>query len=114
MPVCISPITNDWLLSVQLLPSDRKCSKIIKVTKEISIAELLIQRLIHIHKLKKSSPSENFNKCEEDFMKLLYNDIIEKKPNYKEKNHELWIAFGKWLGFKEPIKRRQVKRYIRN
>ena len=61
------------------------------------------------------------------FIKLLKSDIINKSiyedlqsnntissPSTNNLNTKLWINFGKWLGFKEPITRRDVRRHLKN
>ena len=47
-------------------------------------------------------------------------NIIKSKTNENDessiddKNDRLWVAFGKFLGFEEPIKRREVRRHLKN
>jgi hypothetical protein len=48
----------------------------------------------------------------ENFIDLLYTDII-KKSESDLNTSELWITFGKWLGFENPT-RRVVRRHNKN
>jgi len=102
----INYIEKEWK-SIELCPSDHKCSKEIKIKKEISTEELLIETLIHEAKLNNDN---TFNEIKEKFIKLIYTDIINKlKSNL---NTSLWIEFGRWLEFKKS-KRRIVRKHIK-
>ena len=86
-----------------------------KIKKEISteelLIEMLIEKLIREAKLNNGTKASDDNTTLDDFIDLLYTDIINKSKS--DLNTELWIAFGKWLGFKKPT-RRVVRNHIKN
>lgn len=55
-----------------------------------------------------------------DFLGLLETDVINASKNNNttdstcDEDKEQWIAFGRFLNFKEPIKRREVRRHLKN
>jgi hypothetical protein len=54
----------------------------------------------------------------EKYFSLIHADIIgevnESDVTDKNNKHErLWISFGRWLSFKEPIKREQIRQHLR-
>ena len=46
---------------------------------------------------------------------MIDTNIINKADDIdSNKNKDLWIALGKWLGFEGPIKRKEVRRHVKN
>ena len=101
-------------ISIPLHPSDRKSSKETKTQQGISTKELLIETLIREARTV-SDTYLNLIEIPLDFLALLETDIINTPNNdnttsvstYNENNKQ-WVAFGRFLGFEEPIKRRDV------
>ena len=101
----INYIENEWS-SLPLCASDRISSKEIKTQQNISTCDLLIETLI-----RESNKDDNFNSSEVPlkFLTLIDTNIINKADDIdSNKNKDLWIALGKWLGFEGPIKRKEV------
>ncbi|CAG8836446.1 5547_t:CDS:1, partial [Racocetra persica] len=105
---------NMWT-SISLCPSDRISSKQIKTQENISVNDLLVETLIREAKLSNLfEPTEVPLK----FLTLVETCIIRKEREAElsttSTNNLLWIDFGRWLGFKEPIKRRHVRRRLKH
>ena len=106
-------------MSVPLCARDRVPSKIPKTQKDdVSTRDLLIETLI-----RESHTDDNFVNWSDiplNFLTLVDMDIIKNKTNENDessiddKNDRLWVAFGRFLGFKDPIKRREVRRHLKN
>jgi hypothetical protein len=108
-------LEDEWK-SVPLSPLDCiQTSKISNKTKhEITALDLLVETLIREAKLAKNNNThEQLFEIPNDFLLLVNSDIINSNATLSKSNKRLWVRFGKWLGFKGNIKRRQVRQHIR-
>lgn len=101
-----------WI-STSLCFTDSKTSK--KVQQSISIRDLLIEFLLEKRKSRKNS-FESI-KIPSNFLSLIDTEIISPSPIINKSTSKcLWIAFGKWLGFKindKPFKKKQIQHHIK-
>ena len=94
-------IEKEWS-SIPLCPACRIPSKTPPVLQKISTEDLLIESLF------RKLNSNSFDEILSQFRELL-KDIIKSTDSVEStENTKLWIAFGHWLGFKNPITKRNV------
>jgi hypothetical protein len=103
----INYIENEWS-SIPLCASDRISSNEVKTKYDITTRDLLIETLIREARLNNASVLEIPLK----FLTLIETDIINK-VELADKKRQLWIDLGRWLGSKEPIRRRNVREHLR-
>ncbi len=77
----------------------------------MSTRDLLIETLIREAKITKKNNVET--EIPPDFLTLVDSDIIDSSGTSSKSNKSIWVAFGKWLGFKGIIKKKQVRQHIR-
>jgi len=126
-------VDEEWI-SVPLRPSDCISTAKDKFQHEVTTQDLLVETLIREAQKEKNDSDELYKLSEipQDFVELVNSDIIssesdsevdseldveldsELAPELAPKlNKNLWIAFGRWLGFKGQFKRRQVRQHLR-
>jgi hypothetical protein len=93
-------------------------SRCTKIVEEISTRDLLTETLIREARITgdvevSNVPTNFFKLVDEDIIKMGKHDA-DLSHNGKEKNKSLWIDFGRWLGMREPITRRDVRRHLRS
>ena len=110
-------VDEEWT-SVPLRPSDCISTAKDKFQHEVTTQDLLVETLIREAQKEKNDSDELYELSEipQDFFELVNSDIISSELDVKldselapELNKNLWIAFGRWLGFKGQFKRRQVR-----
>ncbi|PKK60805.1 hypothetical protein RhiirC2_792795 [Rhizophagus irregularis] len=118
-------LEKEWR-STPLCSSDLISSKETKTQHEILTRELFIEMLIRESKFNNSNSFKPFD-IPSDFITLVTTDFINNVDESNEetelgisnsssitnKNKLIWISFGKWLGMKEPIKRRDIRRHLK-
>ncbi|KAF0532736.1 calnexin independence factor cif1 [Gigaspora margarita] len=110
-------IENEWK-SVPLCPLDRISLGGVKICKEISAKDLLVDMLI---REARSANNIELSDVPSNFLLLVNKEIIkmgeyDDANSYSDnaKNKRLWVALGRWLGMEEPVIRRDVCRHLRS
>lgn len=118
-------LEKEWR-SIPLCSSDLISSKETKTKHEILTRELLTEILIRESKFTNNNSFELFD-IPSDFITLVTTDIINcisesneevelkisNSSSITDKDKLIWISFGRWLGMEEPIKRREVRRHLK-
>src|SRR2546429_1127303 len=117
-------IDEEWT-SVPLSPLDCISTVKDKFQHEVTTRDLLVETLIREAKKEKNNSYE-LSEIPQDFLELVSSNIIgsvssdleSSNPesdveSVSELNKNLWIAFGRWLGFEGQFKRRQVRHHLR-
>nr|CAG8625078.1 2038_t:CDS:2 [Entrophospora candida] len=114
-------IEKEWT-SVPLCISDCVSSKESKAQQNVSTQDLFIETLFWEAKL----GDDNLDSygIPLKFLELINREITNKADEINEESElqvadsssdkKLWIGFGKWIGFKEPIKPKEVQHHLRN
>ena len=118
-------VDEEWI-SVPLRPLDCISTAKNKFQHEVTTQDLLVETLIREAQKEKNDSDELYELSEipQDFFELVNSDIISSELDVKldselapelasKLNKNLWIAFGRWLGFKGQFKRRQVRQHLR-
>lgn len=81
---------------------------------EISTIDLLVETLIH--EAKKNNNTLDSFEISAEFFAIVNRDIINSNnlnTSVFKLDKNIWIALGKWLGFKGKIKRSEVRQHLR-
>ena len=122
-------VDEEWT-SVPLRPSDCISTAKDKFQHEVTTQDLLVETLIREAQKEKNNSDELYELSEipQDFLELVNSNIIGSESDSEldseldveldselafKLNKNLWIAFGRWLGFKGQFKRRQVRQHLR-
>src|SRR4051794_26890029 len=81
-----------------------------KSRQDISTRRVLIETIVRKARLAKND--YNITSIPADFLMLLDHNIINGETSAKE-NVKKWVAFGRWLGFKEPITKMSVRHHLK-
>src|SRR5436190_13439279 len=98
-------------MSVPLSPLDCVSTMKIKNQYDVSTRELLIETLIREAKKTKNNNVET--EIPPDFLTLVDSNIVNSSGTSSKSDKQIWVAFGKWLGFKGNIKKKKVRQHIR-
>ncbi|RIB24233.1 hypothetical protein C2G38_2169140 [Gigaspora rosea] len=100
-------IEKEWK-SVPLCPLDNISTTNIKAMHEMSTIDLLVETLIH--EAKENNNTLDSFEIPAEFLTIVNRDIINSNnlnTSVFKLDKNIWIALGKWLGFKGTILRQQ-------